>query len=120
MKKLRGVGVGAGYFSRYQYEAWQRIPEVEMAAVFRTSPRLLVYETGVHFLDVFRFLGGEISSVCARLQKRNAAIAGEDAAQIVCGFASGATGMLDASRFNEADTADPRYRSHATAAVVAL
>jgi len=76
---------------------------------FRTYPRLLIYETGVHFLDTFRFLGGEITSVYARLQKRNPAIAGEDAGQVVCGFASGATAVLDASRFNEADTADARY-----------
>ena len=30
---------------------------------FREMPRLLVYETLVHFLDTFRFLGGEIASV---------------------------------------------------------
>jgi D-apiose dehydrogenase len=248
MKKLRGVCVGAGYFSRYQYEAWQRIPEVEIVALanrsverardtaarhnvpnvyevrefsrlldeqtpdfvdiitppethlelvktaashgvavicqkplapsweesiavvetarragvrfmvhenwrwqpwyreirrqldagtlgelftmsvrmrtgdgwsadaylarqpfFRTYPRLLMYETGVHFLDVFRFLGGEITSVHARLQKRNPVIAGEDAGQVMVGFAGGATAILDASRFNETDTPDPRY-----------
>lgn len=76
---------------------------------FRTYPRLLIYETGVHFLDTFRFLGGEIASVYARLQRRNPAIAGEDAGQIVCGFSSGATALLDASRYNEADATDARY-----------
>jgi len=30
---LRGVVLGAGYFSRFQYEAWARIPEVEIVAV---------------------------------------------------------------------------------------
>ena len=29
---MKGVCVGAGYFSRFQYEAWQRIPEVEIVA----------------------------------------------------------------------------------------
>src|SRR5579871_896088 len=33
MKRLRGVGIGAGYFARFQYEAWTRIPEVEIAAI---------------------------------------------------------------------------------------
>jgi predicted dehydrogenase len=33
MKKLRGVCLGAGYFSRFQYEAWARIPEVEIVAL---------------------------------------------------------------------------------------
>ena len=36
-RKLKGVGVGAGYFSHYQYEAWQRIPEVEMVGVCNRS-----------------------------------------------------------------------------------
>ena len=31
--KLRGVAVGAGYFAPFQYEAWTRIPEVEITAI---------------------------------------------------------------------------------------
>ena len=90
-------------------DGWQEDAYLARQPFFRTYPRLFVYETCVHFLDTFRFLGGEITSVYARLQKRNPAIEGEDAAQIVCGFASGATAILDASRYNEADTADARY-----------
>src|SRR5262245_33469128 len=33
MAKLRGVAVGAGYFSQFHYEAWSRIPEVELTAI---------------------------------------------------------------------------------------
>jgi len=29
---MRGVGLGAGYFSRFHYEAWSRIPEVKIVA----------------------------------------------------------------------------------------
>jgi len=90
-------------------DGWQPDAYLARQPFFRTYPRLFVYETGVHFLDTFRYLGGEISSVYTRLQKRNADIKGEDAAQIVCGFASGATAILDASRYNEADTDDSRY-----------
>jgi predicted dehydrogenase len=90
-------------------DGWQEDAYLARQPFFRTYPRLFVYETGVHFLDTFRYLGGEIASVHARLQKRNPAIAGEDAAQIVCGFASGATAMLDASRYNEAEATDLRY-----------
>lgn len=90
-------------------DGWPENAYLARQPFFRTYPRLLVYETGVHFLDTFRFLGGEITSVYARLQQRNPAIKGEDAGQIVCGFASGATALLDASRYNETDTADPRY-----------
>lgn len=90
-------------------DGWQADAYLARQPFFRTYPRLFCYETGVHFLDTFRYLGGEISSVYARLQKRNAAIAGEDAAQIVCGFASGATAILDASRYNECEATDARY-----------
>jgi hypothetical protein len=30
---IKGVGVGAGYFSHYQYEAWSRIPDVTITAI---------------------------------------------------------------------------------------
>ncbi|QGJ71340.1 NADH-dependent dehydrogenase [Planctomycetales bacterium 10988] len=32
-RRLRGVGIGAGYFSQYHYEAWSRIAEVDLVAV---------------------------------------------------------------------------------------
>ncbi len=90
-------------------DGWQPDAYLARQPFFRTYPRLFVYETGVHFLDTFRYLGGEISTVYTRFQKRNPDIKGEDAAQIVCGFASGATAILDASRYNESDAANPRY-----------
>ncbi|RME72394.1 MAG: gfo/Idh/MocA family oxidoreductase [Verrucomicrobia bacterium] len=90
-------------------DGWQPDAYLARQPFFREYPRLLIYETGVHFLDTFRFLGGEIASIYARLQKRNPDIRGEDAGQVVCGFRSGATAILDASRYNEADTEDARY-----------
>ncbi len=90
-------------------DGWQPDAYLARQPFFRTYPRLFVYETGVHFLDTFRYLGGEISTVYTRFQKRNPDIKGEDAAQIVCGFASGATAILDASRYNESDATNPRY-----------
>ncbi len=33
MAQFKGVCVGAGYFSHFQYEAWQRIPEVTITAM---------------------------------------------------------------------------------------
>ena len=90
-------------------DGWQADAYLARQPFFREYPRLFCYETGVHFLDTFRYLGGEISSVYTRFQKRNPAIVGEDAAQIICGFTSGATAILDASRYNESDAADPRY-----------
>jgi D-apiose dehydrogenase len=90
-------------------DGWPEDAYLKRQPFFRDYSRLLVYETGVHFLDTFRYLGGEVESVYARLQQRNQGIKGEDAGQIVVGFKSGGTAILDASRYNEAETADPRY-----------
>jgi predicted dehydrogenase len=76
---------------------------------FREYPRLLVYENGVHFIDTYRYLGGEIRSVYAVLKKLNPVIAGEDFGVVVFNFESGATGLWDANRYNESNTANPRY-----------
>ena len=76
---------------------------------FREMPRLLIYETGVHFIDTFRYLAGEVDEVYAVLNRRNAVIQGEDTALVTFQFESGATGVWDANRFNEATDTDPRY-----------
>ena len=72
-------------------------------------PRLLVYETGVHLIDTFRFLAGEVNRVYCILRKLNPVLAGEDAGLLIFEFASGAVGMWDANRYNESNCQDPRY-----------
>jgi predicted dehydrogenase len=72
-------------------------------------PRLLVHETGVHFVDTFRYLAGPIVRVYAVLRTLNPAIAGEDCGLLVFEFAAGAVGVWDANRYNESSCADPRY-----------
>ena len=65
---------------------------------FRAMPRFLVHETGVHLIDTFRFLLGEIAAVTARLRRLNPAVAGEDAGFILFDFAAGACGLFDGNR----------------------
>jgi predicted dehydrogenase len=76
---------------------------------FREMPRLLIHETGVHFIDTFRFLAGEIEEVTAVLRRLNPVIAGEDTGLLIFRFPGGAVGVWDANRFNESTAADPRY-----------
>ena len=77
--------------------------------LFREYPRLLIHETGVHFIDTFRYLLGEVASVYARIKQLNPVIRGEDTAQMVLTFASGATAIWDANRYNETEAESPRY-----------
>lgn len=65
---------------------------------FQQMPRFLIHETGIHTIDVFRFLMGEVDGVFARLRRLNPAIAGEDTGLVAFSFASGAAGLLDGNR----------------------
>jgi len=76
---------------------------------FREYARFFVYETGVHFIDTFRYLLGDIDSVYARLRRLNPVIKGEDAVHIVLGFENGATAIFDGNRYNESEAANRRY-----------
>lgn len=65
---------------------------------FQQMPRLLVHETLVHLIDVFRALFGEAVWVMADLRKLNPVIRGEDAGIIVLGFARGQRAIIDGNR----------------------
>lgn len=90
-------------------DGWQPDAYLARQPYFRDMKRFLVFETGVHFLDVFRFLGGEVAGVFASLRRLNPEIAGEDAGTLLVEHNNGVASIWDANRFNEANTNDPRY-----------
>ena len=66
---------------------------------FRSMPRFLVHETGVHWIDTFRFLcRGEPESVYADLRRLNPGIAGEDAGYFLLAFENGVRALFDGNR----------------------
>lgn len=65
---------------------------------FQQMPRFLVHETGVHWVDTFRFLLGDPLSVYADLRRVNPVIAGEDAGYVLFEHANGVRALLDANR----------------------
>jgi len=76
---------------------------------FREMPKLLIYETGIHIIDVFRFLLGEVDNVYARLRKLNKNIEGEDCGVVFFDFENGCQGIFDGNRYNESSSENPRY-----------
>lgn len=90
-------------------DGWQDDAYLARQPYFRSMPKFLIFETGVHFIDTFRFLGGEISGVYASLRTLNPAIAGEDSGTVLFEFQSGAQGLWDANRYNESNAENPRY-----------
>jgi len=97
------------YFRSRMGDGWGQDAYLERQPYFRDYPRLLVYENGVHFIDTYRYLAGQIKEVYAVLKKLNPVIAGEDAGYVVFHFASGAIGIWDANRYNECNFENPRY-----------
>lgn len=113
IKKLLAQGVIGELhtmnFRKRMGDGWGENAYIPRQPYFRDYPRLIVYENGIHFIDTFRFLAGEIRSVYARLRKMNPVIAGEDWAMIMFEFERDIVGLWDASRFNEPNYPNPRY-----------
>ena len=65
---------------------------------FRTMPRFLVHETGVHWIDTFRYLLGEPDAVFADLRRLNPEITGEDAGYLLFAYPSGVRALFDGNR----------------------
>ncbi|MEM1236868.1 MAG: Gfo/Idh/MocA family oxidoreductase [Pseudomonadota bacterium] len=65
---------------------------------FQTMPRLLIHETGVHWIDTFRYLLGPIQGVYAELRRMNPIIVGEDAGYVVFSFADNVRAVFDGNR----------------------
>lgn len=65
---------------------------------FRDMKQFLIRETGVHWIDVFRFLFGEPVAVSADLFRTNPVIAGEDSGTFTFQMADGARIVFDGNR----------------------
>lgn len=113
IREIRDSGVlGAFthlYFRMRTGDGWGERAYLDRQPFFRDYERLLVYETGVHFIDTFRFLLGEVAEVYASLRRLNPVIKGEETGQVFFRFKDGATAIWDANRYNEVESPSPRY-----------
>lgn len=75
---------------------------------FRSMPRLLIHETGVHFIDLFRWLFGEITAVYADIRRLNPVLAGEDAGMLLLDHTSGVQSLFDGNRLVDCTADNPR------------
>jgi len=97
------------YFKKRMGDGWGEDAYIPRQPYFRKYPRLLVYENGIHFIDTFRYLFGEVREVYAKLRKLNPIIAGEDWAIIQFEFQNHVNAVWDANRYNEPNYENPRY-----------
>ena len=75
---------------------------------FQKMEKFLIHETAIHFIDVFRFLFGDIDTVFANLLKLNKHIKGEDAGYILFNFKNGVRGIFDGNRLSDHIAIDRR------------
>lgn len=88
-----GQGTGA-YLARQPY--------------FQKLEKFLIHETGIHWVDVFRFLFGEPEAVFADLRRLNPVIAGEDSGLFLMRYADGFRAMFDGNRLADHAAEDRR------------
>ena len=90
-------------------DGWGEDAYLSRQPYFRDYKKLLIYETGVHFIDTFRYHAGEVKNVYAILKQLNPVIKGEDAGIMILNFENNAIALWDANRYNENNLANPRY-----------
>ncbi|TSE07386.1 Gfo/Idh/MocA family protein [Aquimarina algiphila] len=90
-------------------DGWGKDAYLARQPYFRDYEKLLIYETGVHYIDTFRYHAGEVKSVYAILKKLNPVIKGEDAAMMILNFENDAHAVWDANRYNENNFIKSRY-----------
>jgi len=75
---------------------------------FQKMQRFLFHETGVHFLDVFKWLFGEVESIYAECRQLNRHIAGEDDGLFILSHKSGVRAIFDGNRLSDHAASDRR------------
>ncbi len=75
-------------------------PEAYLARqpYFQKMERFLIHETGVHWVDTFRYLLGDPTSVIADLRRLNPVIAGEDSGFFIYRYDDGRRALFDGNR----------------------
>lgn len=75
---------------------------------FREMTRLLIHETGVHFIDLFQWFFGPVTDVYADLIQLNSGLKGEDAGELRLTHKDGVRSVFDGNRLMDHVTDNPR------------
>ncbi|WP_299119280.1 Gfo/Idh/MocA family oxidoreductase [uncultured Winogradskyella sp.] len=90
-------------------DGWGEDAYLARQPYFRDYKKLLIYETGVHFIDTFRYHAGEVKSIYAILKRLNPVIKGEDSGLMLLNFENNSHAIWDANRYNENNFKKSRY-----------
>jgi D-apiose dehydrogenase len=87
--------IGDLFFGRIEFRTTFDIYAVQ--PYLATDEHFIIYDLGIHLLDLARYFIGEVASLMCHTQRVNPKIKGEDVATIMLKMTSGATCLLTAS-----------------------
>jgi predicted dehydrogenase len=93
--KEAAAGIGELFFGRVSWRT-PHDPSVNQPYL-ATDPRFVIYDLGVHLLDLVRFFFGEAAALYCRARRVNPRIRAEDTATILIASRGGATAIADMS-----------------------
>ena len=105
IKVALGQGaIGTPFLAHYRVRAGDGRGSAPFAAqpYFSQMPRFFFYETGIHFVDLTRFLFGDITAVRGVRRQIRSDIAGEDMGLALLTTETGVEVILDGNRWSEA------------------
>ena len=89
------AGIGELFFGRVSFRS--AFDVYANQPYLATDPRFIIYDLGVHALDLARFFMGDVESLCCHTQRVNPAIRAEDVATMLLKMRSGASCVVDIS-----------------------
>jgi predicted dehydrogenase len=93
--KEASAGIGDLFFGRI---TWRSAHDCYAKQPYlATDPRFIIFDLGVHLLDLARFFLGEVDALHCHARRVNPRIRAEDAATILCRMKSGATAVVELS-----------------------
>jgi predicted dehydrogenase len=93
--------IGTPHYARIERRGPALLPEApvyERQSYIADMPRLLIFEMGIHFVDIMRFLFGDFSRIYAHTQRISSLVKGEDEALVMLEFVGNdVLGLIDMS-----------------------
>jgi predicted dehydrogenase len=73
-----------------------------------TLPQMILFDTGIHYIDTLRFLLGDIRQVYGRVAHVSPLVRADDRGLVILDFTSGAVGIVDLSWSTHVAEGKPR------------
>jgi predicted dehydrogenase len=102
LSKSRSAALGELFFGRIDFRSAHDVYANQ--PYLASDERFIIYDLGIHLLDLARFFMGDVDSLLCQTQRVNPTICGEDVATIMLRMADGASCLVTASYASQWET----------------